>query len=157
MMLTLIERTRQDKRGAWYGLFECACGACKELRVTKVTTGWTKSCGCLVRERARAGLRTTHGHAKRDRLTPTYRSWQNMMARCYKTTSNRFANYGGRGIVVCKRWHEYDNFLADMGERPGREYGIGRVDHAKAYSPSNARWELISENSREAVLRRRIG
>lgn len=51
--------------------------------------------------------------------TSTYKIWQGMKKRCLNPASNVYSYYGERGITVCDRWLEsYDNFLADMGERP---------------------------------------
>lgn len=42
-----------------------------------------------------------------------------MKARCYNKNDPMFDRYGGRGIKVCDRWLEsFENFFADMGERP---------------------------------------
>lgn len=65
-----------------------------------------------------------------------------------------FGDYGGRGIKVCDRWQSFPNFLADMGERPSRDYCLSRIDHDDDYRPGNVRWELKSDNSREANERR---
>lgn len=50
--------------------------------------------------------------------TPTYNSWVGMKARCSNVKHASYENYGGRGIRVCDRWQDFENFLADMGVRP---------------------------------------
>lgn len=62
------------------------------------------------------------------------------MARCYNKNSKRFANYGGRGIRVCERWHDPKNFFADMAQthKPGLQ--LDRIDVHGDYRPENCRW-----------------
>lgn len=58
----------------------------------------------------------------------THNSWRGMFDRCLHPTNPRWKDYGGRGITICDRWHQYDNFLTDMGERPaGRS--LDRIDN----------------------------
>jgi hypothetical protein len=40
-----------------------------------------------------------------------------MIRRCYDASMASFDRYGGRGIQVCSRWHQFENFFADMGSR----------------------------------------
>jgi hypothetical protein len=84
---------------------------------------------------------TTHGeqyHALRSK-SRTYNSWRGMKDRC------RVAPYyAGRGITVCERWQLFDNFLADMGERP-EGMTLDRIDPDGNYEPSNCRWATWSE------------
>lgn len=49
---------------------------------------------------------------------------------------------------VCQRWHKFENFIADMGERPKR-HNLGRKHAEKNYSPSNCFWEHVSKNCRD--------
>jgi hypothetical protein len=78
-----------------------------------------------------------------------------MRVRCTATTNKDWPNYGGRGITVCERWSSFENFIADMGERPSAKHSIGRIDNDGPYSPDNCRWELMHDqnrNKRSTVL-----
>jgi hypothetical protein len=62
-----------------------------------------------------------------------------MMSRCYNERDIGWNNYGGRGIRVCDRWHEFLNFVADMGQ-PTEGMSIDRINSDDNYLPSNCRW-----------------
>lgn len=78
---------------------------------------------------------------------PSFRLWHLMMSRCYTPTNRMYASYGGRGIGVCERWHEFKNFYADMGDRPHR-MSLDRVDNDGNYEPSNCRWATQRQQQR---------
>lgn len=70
-----------------------------------------------------------------------------MKDRCLNPKHKAFSDYGGRGITICDRWMVFENFLADMGERPdGME--IDRIDNDGNYEPGNCRWVTSAENKR---------
>jgi hypothetical protein len=78
------------------------------------------------------------------KVTPAYNAWRSMRQRCGNPKCRNYPNYGGRGIVVCFRWELFDNFLADMGERPpGRS--LDRIDNNGNYEPGNCRWATHSQ------------
>lgn len=83
-----------------------------------------------------------------------YSTWQSMMVRCYNQKGVSYPLYGGRGIKVCKRWHKFENFYKDMGNKPGPKYSIDRIDNSKGYNKKNCRWATQKEqcnNTRKNV------
>lgn len=75
--------------------------------------------------------------------TPAYISWDNMIQRCTNKNHNKYKDYGGRGIAVCKQWLHFSNFLASMGDRPIGTT-LDRYPNGEGnYEPGNCRWASI--------------
>lgn len=71
--------------------------------------------------------------------TSTYHIWRTMKQRCLNPNATAYHRYGGRGITVCERWLTFENFLADMGERPDG-LCLERVNNNGNYEPGNCVW-----------------
>lgn len=95
---------------------------------------------------------TKHGMSS----LPEYNVWCGIKQRCYYEKHVSFSIYGGRGVRVCERWHDFANFYADMGPRPSAKHTVERLDSSKDYSPENCTWVTRAAQSRNTSRTRHI-
>lgn len=122
----------------------CDCGTVSEVDKYALTYGTSKSCGCLHAENMRK-LSSTHGKSK----TAIYRVYRSMLNRCSSMNLHNSHRYVGRGITVCEAWlNSFENFYADMGDRPTAKHQLDRLDNSLGYYKENCRWVSPQENAR---------
>ena len=110
----------------------------------------------LRRERM-AALLTKHGHAAGTR-SGTYRAWVDMHGRCTRPSHRSYRWYGAQAVSVCARWKKFENFLADMGDRPP-SMTLDRYPSKNGnYEPGNCRWATAQQqqNNRRSNVRVRF-
>ncbi len=142
---TVIEEAKRRETHR-YVLAKCDCGTKREVKCYSLTTGRSRSCGCLP-HRGNA----THG----DSNSRLYRIWCHMLGRCRNRLDQDYHHYGARGIAVCKEWHSYTNFRDwALGHGYQSDLTIDRRDNDRGYSPANCRWVTQSE---QCLNRRSFG
>ena len=98
----------------------------------------------------------THGLSK----TRLHRIWHSMYCRCYYPSTNRYKNYGAKGIKVCEEWKHTQGFINFYNWAINNGYSdeltIDRIDNEKDYSPENCRWLTLKEQSNHRTNNRVI-
>lgn len=150
--LVAIVRSGADRHNGPMWLFQCDCGKQVRIRTQSVRIGRSKSCGCWNAENAPNRYRT-HEHTADGKISPTYGSYRGALNRCLLPNTVGYCYYGGRGITICERWQGpggFENFLADMGERPPGTT-LDRINNKGNYEPGNCRWatKKVQRDNRE--------
>jgi hypothetical protein len=129
----------------------CDCGATAIKDGADLRNGGVKSCGCSTDRLIGAG-NTKHG----DSHGPLHRVWGGMLDRCERENNVAWKDYGGRGIKVCERWHDYRMFKEDMGSGYAKGLQIDRINNDGNYEPGNCKWSTCKEQGNNRRSNRRL-
>lgn len=123
-VLGIIERRKKKV----YWLCKCECSTLTKVNGAELRLRHTKSCGCLKFDTQSNFI---HGMSKNN---AEYRAWASMRSRCTNPNLRQWKDWGGRGIRFCERWNDFQNFYADVGNRPSDNYSFERIDNNAHYS-----------------------
>lgn len=137
-----INKTRFVKR---VGLFKCNCGKEFTAAIVHIKNGNVKSCGCLRDSKIKTQGYKNKKHGLRNH--PLYSIWKAMIYRCENPKDMNYHRYGNRGIKVCDRWKDINNFIEDMFATYSKSLQIDRIDNNGNYEPSNCRWVTRKKNA----------
>ena len=125
--------------------FKCHCGSEYITNLSHITSGHTKSCGCLrLRYLQRGGL-------EKNQYDNTISAClAGMKARCYNPQNAYYHRYGGRGIEICEEWRNSSESFKQWCLSNGWEKGLqlDRINNDGNYEPSNCRWITRKQNCR---------
>jgi len=154
--LTVLYRVG-TKQGSPLWLCKCDCGNTKEVIMRSLTTGNTKSCGCIHKQKLakRNTMSAKHGGADKERL---YNIWHGMRQRCNDSNHKDYPRYGGRGITICPEWNDYAVFRAwALANGYADDLTIDRKEVNGNYCPENCQWadaKTQANNRRTENVRR---
>lgn len=147
--MTVLHEADINSSGQVRWICKCSCGVIKTVDGSSLRSGRVKSCGCkspkFTTERTKK-----HGYSR----SRTYVIWTGMKNRCSSFAKGKTAkNYYEKGIRVCERWLNFENFLEDMGEAP-IGYSIGRINGNLNYCLENCRWETDKQQANNTTRSR---
>lgn len=128
---------------------KCSCGKMHKVSGSRLTSGDTRSCGCLRKRLAKENA-TSHGMCG----TKFYSVYASIIQRCNNIKNKSYPRYGGRGIKCL--WGSFEDFMDDMYESylqhcdefGNRNTTLDRIDNDFSYCKENCRWATYAEQNR---------
>ncbi len=137
-LLTLVKRVGTGKWGSALWEYKCDCGNKGEITVPCFKLVLHHSCGC----------NSKFNKNPRVKNHTLLKAFYSMHKRCYDCNDAGYSNYGGRGVKVCDRWHDFNNYYDDVIPTWKKGLWADRTDFNGNYEPSNFRWVTPTQSGR---------
>jgi hypothetical protein len=130
----------KHKIATWF--CECECGGIIIIPSGSLVCGYTKSCGCIEKEKP---SHTIHNGAG----TRLHHIWKSMKQRCENPNCASYKSYGLTGITLCPQWKNFAIFQKWSIENGyNSSLTIDRINNKGNYEPDNCRWATFKQQSR---------
>jgi hypothetical protein len=132
------------KRGRVY-LCLCDCGKKLNVQGRFLRAGLIKSCGCWYR-----ATRTTtikHGQCRIARKTATYSAYQRQKSLCRNPRGRMARYFHDRGVKFL--FENFAEYYAEIGDKPGPDYWLLRIDRDGHFEPGNLEWRPVKRHKRK--------
>lgn len=141
-----FNNVNKSRHSVW--LCKCDCGNVLLVEGPRLTSGNTKSCGCIKKEQNKTRA-IKHGYYN----TRLYKIWFDMKRRCYNKNRKAYKYYGEKGIKVCDEWlndfFSFYNWAIKNGYSDNLT--IERIDYNKNYCPENCKWITQAEQTQNTT------
>jgi hypothetical protein len=134
----------RGKHGYW--LCVCECGRRKLIRTDSLLAGMIRSCGCYYRETRTTTIK--HGQCRITCKTGTYSAYQRKKSLCLNPRGRMARYYKSVRFLFTS----FAEFYADVGDKPGPDYWLVRIDDTKHIEPGNLEWRPIRRRRRKRTL-----
>lgn len=110
--LVAIKRCGKNPENSFLWECKCDCGKTTVLTTNALTSGNTRSCGCLLIDTQRRKMIEYNTKYFDEDSRILARKLHIMKTRCYNPNYPLFKDYGGRGITICEEWlHDTYSFI----------------------------------------------
>lgn len=120
-----------EKRHLWN--VTCTCGNKSVVGEYQLKNGLSRSCGCLARE-----INTSHGESQRGNRSPEYRAFELAKNQCRNPRHENYEKFGALGVEF--RFESFEEFLEEVGRKPGPKYVLTRKNNQGNYESGNIEW-----------------
>lgn len=130
-------------------LCKCDCGDEIVVDGGNLRSGRQTACGCV----RRTPIGSFSKWPRKTRFhggcgTKLYTTWEAMRQRCRNKNNSEFKRYGAKGIDICKKWDNFNEFRKWANQNGYKEgLRIHRKNRLTGYSPKNCEWLTIAEHN----------
>lgn len=135
---------KTSKNKSRYAIFQCnQCDRTPKIMVHHAKKNKTSICPFC----ANSNVKKIHGFSKHK----LYDTYKHMVDRCYNNDSERYKDYGGRGIIISSDLYNLSSYIKYVENLPNAykdRHSVDRIDNDGNYEIGNLRWASLEVQAR---------